>query len=54
VLTTIAVEQTAGLATKYFDPGKLIFLAVGDSKSILPQMREFGLPEPQMVDEAGP
>jgi len=53
LLKSISVEDTARMAKAYMDPARLFFLVVGDLKTVLPQLKEFGFGEPTLLDKTG-
>ena len=44
ILEAISQDEINGLAKKYLDPEKMIIVAVGDKKEILPSLKKLGYP----------
>lgn len=53
VVQNMTLEQAKGLIGKYIDPGKMIYVVVGDAKTQKNLLKEVGLGEPVMLDREG-
>ena len=51
----LTLDQQKSLAQKYLQPGKLVFVIVGDKATQFDKLKELGLGDPILVDkEANP
>ena len=49
IVKSMTLPQVQGLAQKYLDPSKMVWLVVGDAKTQLPRMKELGFDEPVLI-----
>lgn len=50
IVKTITLDAHKELAQKYLDPGKMIYLVVGDAASQLESLKEIGFGDPVLID----
>ena len=49
IVKSMTVPRIRELSAKYFDPGKMYWLVVGDAKTQLPRLKELGFGEPSVI-----
>jgi zinc protease len=47
------LEEAQAYVDKYINPGKMIYVVVGDAKTQAPRLKEVGLGDPVMLDKDG-
>ena len=52
-LAQVGVEDVQDVARRYLDPDKMIVVAVGERRKILPQLQKLGLGQPELRDDDG-
>lgn len=52
-LAEVGVEDVQDVARRYLDPDKMIVVAVGERRKILPQLHKLGLGQPEVRDDDG-
>lgn len=52
-LASVRVEDVQRVAREYLDPERMIVVAVGERRKILPQLQKLGLGQPEMRDDDG-
>ena len=53
VVSGMTLEQAKSLITKHIDPGRMIYLVVGDAATQAERLKEVGLGDPIMLDRDG-
>lgn len=52
-LAEVRVEDVQDVARRYLDPERMIVVAVGERRKILPQLQKLGLGQPELRDDDG-
>jgi len=53
IVGEMTTTDIANLAEQYLDPGKMVWLVVGDATTQLPRLRSLGLGSPVLIDRTG-
>ena len=53
IVRGMTTTDIAELAREYLDPGKMVWLVVGDATTQLPRLRSLGLGSPILIDRTG-
>lgn len=52
-LAEVGVQDVQDVARRYLDPEKMVVVAVGERRKILPQLQKLGLGQPELRDDDG-
>ena len=52
-LANVGVDDVQAVARRWLDPDRMIVVAVGERRKILPQLQKLGLGQPEIRDDDG-